>query len=99
MKIPLKNKNLEIRFSVRRTPNLKKLEKELEDFFGKNEIEGFFIKKFKVEIDVVDYRIVPLEPPIEQWLSGKGIYIGELEKIGKKYGIKHLDFMPGCYHK
>lgn len=99
MKIPLKNQIIEFGFFISKTPKLKKLEKELEDFFSKNEIEGFFIKDFRVEVDVINYKIVPLEPPIEEWLSGKGIYIGELEKIGKRYGIKRLDFMPGCYHK
>ncbi len=101
MKIPLKNKILEIRLLIGTVPDLGKLNKELQDFFSQNEVEGHQIKRFRVELGfhAKDYDIVPLEPPIEGCLSGRGIYIKGLEEIGKKYGIENLDFAPWCYHK
>jgi len=99
MKILLKNQNIEIIFSVARVPKIKKLEKELANFFSKNEIMGYEIKKFRIERGFSSYRIVLLEPPLEEGLSDEGIHAKEIEEIGKKYGIKHLSFGPWCYHK
>jgi len=100
MKISLKNKIIRIGFFISKEPNIKNLEKELADFFSKNEIGGYEIKQFRIEGTVAfDYRIVPLEPPLEECLSGEGIHTKEIEEIGKKYGIKHLGFIYWCYHK
>jgi len=99
MKIPLKNQNIEIVFSVTRVPNIKKLERELADFFSQNEIGGYEIKRFRVEKDIFSYRIIPLEPPLEGSLSSEEMHTKEIEEIGKKYGIKDLDFAAWCYGK
>jgi len=101
MKIPLKNQKLEIRLSISVSPNLKKLEKELEDFFAQNEVEGHKIKKFRIETspNMVNYEIIPLEPPLDESLSAKGGYEEKIKKIGEEYGIKDLGFIYWCYHK
>ena len=101
MKIPLKNQILEIRLSISVSPNLKKLEKELESFFAQNEIEGCKIKKFRVETtpNTVNYEIVPLEPHLDECLSLKGDYEEKIKKIGEEYGIRNLSFIYSCYHK
>jgi hypothetical protein len=102
MKIPLKNKILEVKLLISKTANLRKLEEELIDFFSKNEIEGYKIKKFRIEESFtgLGYNIIPLEPPIEECLSDKEEnHSEEIEKIGKKYGIKNLGFIYWCYHK
>ncbi len=101
MKIPLKNQNLEIRLSITLFPNLKKLKEELTNFFAKNEVEGYKIKKFRIEAAFrdIDYRIVPIEPNLEECLSSKGSCEKELEKIGEKYGIRNFGFIYFCYHK
>ena len=102
MKISLKNKILEIKLLISKTSNLRKLEKELTDFFSKNEIEGYKIKEFRIEESSsgLGYNIIPLEPPLEECLSDEEeSHSEEIEKIGKKYGIKHLGFIYWCYHK
>ena len=98
MKISLKNKIIGINFSVSKTPNLKNLKKELADFFSQNEIEGFAIKKFRIDEDSIGYSIIPEEPCFEEMFSG-GDYTEKIEGIGKKYGIKHFGFVYWCYHK
>ena len=100
MKIQLKNQTVEVGFFISKKPNLKKLEKELTDFFIQNEIEGHKIKKFRIEESFSNYNIIPLEPPMEECLSDrKESRSEEIEEIGKKYGIKHLGFIYWCYHK
>jgi len=99
MKIPLINTNLEINFSLSRTPKLKKLEIELKEFFNNNLIEGRKIEEFGIEnISSGRVNIIPLNPRVEGQLEG-GVYSDEIKSIGQKYGIRHLGFIYGCYHK
>jgi len=101
MKIPLKNQKLEIKLSISLSPNLKRLEEELKNFFSKKEIEGYKIKRFRIEETPsgVNYSIIPLEPSLEECLSAKGSYEKEIKEIGEEYGIKNLGFIYWCYHK
>ncbi|MCK9595607.1 hypothetical protein M0R19_00250 [Candidatus Pacearchaeota archaeon] len=98
MKIPLKNTILEIKIIISKKPKIKKLEKELKDFFSKNKIEGFRIKKFEI-VNEGEYAIAPIEPYFEETLRLGTKYEKELEKIGKKYGIDNFGFEPYCYGK
>jgi hypothetical protein len=100
MRIPIgKNKKLEISVTISQQPNLKELEKELKEFFSENEIEGIKVREFRIEEDAIHgYKIIPLEPSIEEVLSG-GAYREKLREIGKKYGLEHFGFIYWCYHK
>jgi hypothetical protein len=48
--------------------------------------------------DVINYKIIPKESYFEGTLSG-GDYKDKIEEIGKKYGLKNLDFIHYCCHK
>ncbi len=98
MKIPLGKKNLEINLTISLTPNLKKLEKELKDFFDNNLINGYYkIKEFEIKNDF-SYKIIPKSPRLEECLTG-GDYEEKIKTIGEKYGIEHLGFPYWCYGK
>ena len=103
MKIRLRNKFLEIRVlvSISKIPNILKLKGELGEFFDKNKVGGYKIKKFNlVEApNEIDYRIVPLEPCLDECLSGEDDCEKKIEEIGKKYGVRNLGFVYWCYHK
>jgi len=100
MEIPLGNQILNIELNIFKKPNLKRLTRELSDFFESNLIEshefpeGIRIKDFGIEGN----RIIPKEPYFEESLS-VGDYIEQLKQIGKKYGVENLGFDPFCYHK
>jgi hypothetical protein len=100
MRIPIgKNKKLEISVTISQQPNLKKLEKELREFFKENEIEGFTVRDFRIEESAIHgYKIIPLEPSIEEALS-EGDYQKSLEDMGRKYGLENFGFIYWCYHK
>jgi len=97
IRIPLRNTILEIKMVILKKPKLAKLEKELKDFFSKNKIEGFRIKKFEI-INEGYYAIAPIDPYFEEVLRS-GEYEKKLERIGKKYGIDNFGFEPYCYGK
>lgn len=97
MKINLGNKILNIKLNVFTEPNFVKLKKELSDYFSEHEINGMKIEEFEVGGEY-GHNIAPKEPYFEECLSG-GDYEKDLEKIGEKYGILGLGFVPWCYHK
>jgi len=99
MNINFGNKVLNFGFYFRQSPNLEKLTEELSYFFKENKIEDLQIKKFRIEEKIVNqYLIVPIEPYLDEILSG-GDYNKKLKEIGDKYGIKDLSFISWCYHK
>lgn len=99
MEIPLKNRILNIELNIFWQPNLQKLTNELQLFFDKNEIEGMQIKKFRLDKwEHAIYEIIPEEPYFESILSG-GDYHDKIKEIGRKYGVRNLDFVSYCYHK
>lgn len=93
MEIKLGNQILNIQLRAFRKPNFEKLEKELADYFANNKVSGITIKEFELR---KDGDIIPVEPYFEGSLSG-GNHMGDLEKIGEKYGVKHLGFIHWCY--
>lgn len=97
MEISLGNKVLNIKFNIFKTPNYKKLNKELSDYFESHNICGNKIKRFGLAKDFTN-AIIPEEPTLEESLF-EGNYEGDLEKIGEKYGIEKLHFIHWCYHK
>jgi hypothetical protein len=98
MEISLGNKILNIQFNVFKTPNYNKLKNELSDYLSKNDICGNKIKSFELREDVVNYKIIPKEPSLEDSLY-EGNYEKDIEKIGNKYGVKNLGFIHWCYHE
>lgn len=98
MKIPLKNTFLNIELKVFKTPKVRKLEKELSNYFDAHKIEDIEIKEFKFEKEFDSIHILPQVPYFEGKLSG-GDYENDLKEIGKKYGIGNLSFVSFCYHK
>ncbi|MCL5730018.1 MAG: hypothetical protein M1165_00410 [Candidatus Pacearchaeota archaeon] len=101
MEIALGRKIIEIRSPFHLRPNLGRLEKELGQFFEQNKIEGVSVTEFRIDGGIVpgDYDVVPLNPDIEESLSGRGDYLRRLEEMGKRYGIRKLHFIYWCYHK
>ena len=98
MEISFGNKTLNIKFNIFRTPNYKKLNRELSDYFDKNDIEGIKIKNFELSEEPYSNTISPKEPSFGGCLTG-GNYEKDLAKIGEKYGIKNLGFIYWCYGK
>lgn len=98
MEIILGNQILNIELNIFKKPNLKRLTKELSDYFSENKIEGKEIKEFELEKEVFSNVIIPKKPYFEGCLFG-GDYEADLAKIGEKYGIKDLGFAHWCYGK
>lgn len=93
MEIPLVNTYLEIKLS--RKPKLKKLKKELSDFFKENEIEGIKIANFDISDN---YEIIP-NLRGRKFLYLFDDYSKKIKAIGKKYNIPQLRFSLSCYGK
>ena len=98
MKIPLRNKILNIQFNIFTEPNYKKLKKELSNYFEQHEICGNKIKSFEFDSKIFANVIIPEHPPLEECLY-EGNYEKDLKDIGEKYGIENLGFIHWCYHK
>lgn len=95
MRIPLIHTVLNFEARFFRSPNIKRLERELSEFFDHNSIEGHDIKAFRIEYE----RIIPEDPRMEEVLPGNGSYEEAIRKMGEKYGIEELEFAHFCYHK
>ena len=89
---------MNIQFRIFKTPNLKRLGKELSNYFLEHKIEGIKLEDFSLENRNFSNVIIPKKPCIEECLCG-GDYEEDLEKIGEKYGIKNLGFIYWCYGK
>ncbi|MDP2628409.1 MAG: hypothetical protein Q8P15_00750 [Nanoarchaeota archaeon] len=94
MRINLGRKILNISFT--KEPNLKRLRKELSDYFARNLIDGVRVEEFELRKNPDDWKIIPKKPSIMERLS-PGDYRKDLESIGKKYGINYFEFASWCY--
>ena len=95
---PLKNTILNLEIRIFRKPKIDKLKRELSDFFENNLIEGNKIEDFEIREDSGSYDIIPTKPHLEETLY-KGDYEKQLERMGRKYGIKNFGFIYYCYGK
>jgi hypothetical protein len=98
MEISLGNKILNIKFNIYKSPNLKKLEKELSNYFSNHDVCGNKIESFELDNKTFSNVIVPKHPHLEGCLTD-GDYVKDLYKIGEKYGIENLHFIHWCYGK